>query len=198
MQPLASKSAAWFLREVQILEKLDWMERRAKHAERVEPWIQPRLERMSRGHRHPVEDFLFKYYPYRPAQLRRWHPGFGSTLRGPEAREYLEIPGYVETANGIIYEGHPLDSARQWEEANRFQSHWCAMRRRECKSCGASIRIGLRPPEEDRAGINSLRFMNWEPVLGGVLTVDHDGYVVVDKQATRGYEPHNCKERRNG
>lgn len=105
---------------------------------------------------------------------------------------------FVETVNGIIYEGHPLDSARQWEEANRFQSHWCAMRRRECKSCGASIRIGLRPPEEDRAGINSLRFMNWEPVLGGVLTVDHDGYVVVDKQATRGYEPHNCKERRNG
>jgi len=77
------------------------MDRRAKHAERVEPWIQPRLERMSRGHRHPVEDFLFEYYPYRPAQLRRWHPGFGVTLHGPEAREYLEIPGYVETANGI-------------------------------------------------------------------------------------------------
>ena len=29
------------------------------------------------GRRHPVADFLFTYYSYRPAQLRRWHPGRG-------------------------------------------------------------------------------------------------------------------------
>jgi hypothetical protein len=101
MQPLASRAGSWFLRVVEILEQDEWMARRERHEARVEPWILPRLERMSRGLRHPVEDFLFEYYQYRPAQLKRWHPGFGIELRGPEAREYLAIPGYVETSAGI-------------------------------------------------------------------------------------------------
>jgi len=99
--PLASDSQAWFLRGVEILEPEDWMERRKRHEARVEPWIRPRLERMSIHQRHPVEDFLFEYYPYRPAQLKRWHPGFGTILTGAEAREYLAIPGYEETSDGI-------------------------------------------------------------------------------------------------
>ena len=44
---------------------------------------------------------MFEYYQYRPAQLKRWHPGLGIALGGPEAREYLAIPGYVETSAGI-------------------------------------------------------------------------------------------------
>ena len=99
--PLASDPPAWFLRGVEILEPEDWMERRSRHEARVDPWIQPRLERMSRGLRHPVEDFLFEYYPYRPAQLKRWHPGLGFALAGPAAREYLAIPRYEETSDGI-------------------------------------------------------------------------------------------------
>jgi hypothetical protein len=101
MQPLASHAGSWFLRVVEILEQDEWMARRARHEARVKPWILPRLERISRGLRHPVEDFLFEYYQYRPAQLKRWHPGLGIALEGPEAREYLAIPGYVETSAGI-------------------------------------------------------------------------------------------------
>src|SRR5699024_10434311 len=29
-----------------------------------------------RGVKHAVEDFLFTYYPFSPARLRRWHPGW--------------------------------------------------------------------------------------------------------------------------
>ena len=101
MQPLASRAGSWFLRVVEILEQDEWMARRARHEARVEPWILPRLDRMSRGLRHPVEDFLFEYYQYRPAQLKRWHPGLGIALGGTEAREYLAIPGYVEISAGI-------------------------------------------------------------------------------------------------
>ena len=36
------------------------------------------LARRQRGVKHPVHDFLFTYYSFRPAQLRRWSPGFGS------------------------------------------------------------------------------------------------------------------------
>lgn len=50
--------------------------RRRAHQERVDVWIQPHLERRLRGERHPIHDFLFTYYTYRPAQLRNWHPGY--------------------------------------------------------------------------------------------------------------------------
>jgi hypothetical protein len=59
-----------------------WRERRDAHVRRVEPLVAGRLERRHRGERHPVEDFLFEYYSYRPAQLRRWHPGLGIVLAG--------------------------------------------------------------------------------------------------------------------
>lgn len=109
--PLASGAKAWFLRVVEILDQDEWKARRTRHENRVEPWIRPRLQRMSRGLRHPVEDFLFEYYPYRPAQLKRWHPGYGSTLLGPEAREFLAVPGHVETPDGIT--AGPLPEKRR-------------------------------------------------------------------------------------
>ena len=37
---------------------------------------------MARGQKHPVYDFLFEYYSFRPAHLLRWTPGFGVTLDG--------------------------------------------------------------------------------------------------------------------
>jgi hypothetical protein len=69
-----------------------WRRRRAAHERRVDEWITPHLARRRAGVKHPVEDFLFTYYSYRPAQLRRWHPGIGVTLAsapnlGPEYRE---------------------------------------------------------------------------------------------------------------
>lgn len=42
----------------------------------MDVWIQPHLARRLRGEKHPVHDFLFTYYAYRPAQLRTWHPGY--------------------------------------------------------------------------------------------------------------------------
>ncbi|MFC6236693.1 3-methyladenine DNA glycosylase [Longivirga aurantiaca] len=60
----------------------DWRARAAAHAERVDSWTAPRLERAQRGEKHPVDDFLFTYYPTRPGQLRRWHPGLGIALLG--------------------------------------------------------------------------------------------------------------------
>lgn len=59
-----------------------WHARRAAHERRVDGWIGPHLARRRAGVKHPVEDFLFTYYSYRPAQLRRWHPGAGVKLEG--------------------------------------------------------------------------------------------------------------------
>ena len=67
------------------MEECDWKARADAHAARVDVWTSGRIARASRGRRHPVEDFLFEYYPTRPGQLRRWHPGLGVALVGTTA-----------------------------------------------------------------------------------------------------------------
>jgi len=82
----------------------DWQARRAAHERRIDAWIQPHLRRRRSGVKHPVEDFLFTYYSYRPAQLRRWHPGAGVTLAGADPAEFGA--DYRATSEGVT-----LDSA---------------------------------------------------------------------------------------
>ena len=59
-----------------------WQARAAAHEARVDEWLVSHLERRRLGVKHPVEDFLFTYYSYRPAQLRRWQPGANVVLAG--------------------------------------------------------------------------------------------------------------------
>lgn len=43
------------------------------HAARLASYVEPHRARRSAGIKHPVHDFIFTYYSYRPAQLMRWH-----------------------------------------------------------------------------------------------------------------------------
>lgn len=85
---------------VSVLAESDWHARRAAHEERVRPWIESRLMRTSVGQKHPVEDFLFEYYSFRPGQLLRWHPGIGFALENGD--EYLSGKGYRKQ-NGAVW-----------------------------------------------------------------------------------------------
>ncbi|WBQ07578.1 3-methyladenine DNA glycosylase [Kribbella sp. CA-293567] len=80
------------------LEPADWEPLQAAHALRVDALLAGHLDRRSRGEKHPVEDFLFTYYPTRPKQLRGWHPGPGLMLRG--ATQYEGKRGYLY-ADGV-------------------------------------------------------------------------------------------------
>ncbi|MER7282519.1 3-methyladenine DNA glycosylase [Dactylosporangium sp. NPDC000244] len=71
--------------QLTVLDRPTWEARRDAHEARVDAWIEPHLARRRLGRKHPVEDFLFTYYSYRPAQLRRWHPGAGVELAGSGA-----------------------------------------------------------------------------------------------------------------
>ena len=77
-----------------VLDEGRWRALQHQHVERVTPWIQPRLERRAQGQTHPVDDFLFDYYNWRPAQLLRWHPGAGVTLTG-DVDEWRHVRGYA-------------------------------------------------------------------------------------------------------
>jgi hypothetical protein len=86
----------------QILSPNVWHHLREEHKEIVLPWITPRLERRSRHETHPVDDFLFEYYPISTKKLLNWHPGFGYALEAIEI-ESQEFPsGSYEFLNNKI------------------------------------------------------------------------------------------------
>ncbi|MDN5821637.1 MAG: 3-methyladenine DNA glycosylase [Brachybacterium sp.] len=49
---------------------------RRAHEERADALTASHRARRARGEKHAVEDFLFTYYPFSAARLRRWHPGW--------------------------------------------------------------------------------------------------------------------------
>jgi len=63
-----------------VLEGEAWRARRAAHEARADRLVDARRERARKGVPDPVEDFLFTYYPFRLAALRRWTPGAGVAL----------------------------------------------------------------------------------------------------------------------
>lgn len=56
-------------------------EHRIRATQLTERWQQKHM----RGESDPIEDFLFNYYSYRPALLKKWHPGPAFTLLGSSA-----------------------------------------------------------------------------------------------------------------
>ncbi len=83
----------------QVLSEPTWHARATAHQARVEAYVGPHLARHDAGVKHPVHDFLFGYYSQRPAQLRRWHAGFGVTLAGG-ADSHGGLKGYEVTDDG--------------------------------------------------------------------------------------------------
>lgn len=94
-----------------------WRARQRAHRERVARWTEPHRERRRAGRAHPVLDFLFTYYSYRPSRLERWHPGPGVRLAG-DASEFLGWPGYRDTPGGVVFDPAELPAARR--ETARF------------------------------------------------------------------------------
>ncbi len=95
------------------LAESDWLERRRAHEARVRAWTDPHQARQARGEKHPIEDFLWEYYAYRPSWLRRWHPGPDVVLFGDAAREYLRWPEYVEADGGVRVNCGAFDPKRR-------------------------------------------------------------------------------------
>ena len=82
-----------------VLGSAEWVPLRDAHAARVGRWVGPHLDRRRSGTAHPVEDFLFTYYSFRPAALARWHPGFGFALEGGEG--YAALKGYGDLGSSV-------------------------------------------------------------------------------------------------
>ncbi|AOS43963.1 hypothetical protein Verru16b_01023 [Lacunisphaera limnophila] len=96
-----------------LLAEPDWRARQSAHEARVRAWTDPHQARQARGEKHPVEDFLFEYYRFRPSWLRRWHPGPDVVLLGESAREFLRWPEYHESDGGIALNVAAFEAKRR-------------------------------------------------------------------------------------
>jgi hypothetical protein len=68
---------------------------------------------MKRSQKHPVYDFLFEYYAFRPAYLFRWSPGADVLLEDCNLTE-ADWPQWAEACeNGVIYPSSKLPEHRQ-------------------------------------------------------------------------------------
>lgn len=99
---------------VEFLTPGQWEPRVAAHEARVDDLLTDHLARQSRGEAHPVEDFLFRYYPFRPASLRRWHPGATTTLLGDPP--HAGWPGYVRDGGGVRVSDRLVEKRRSGAE----------------------------------------------------------------------------------
>ncbi|MBI9114481.1 3-methyladenine DNA glycosylase [Sanguibacter suaedae] len=80
------------------LEPARWVSLADLHAARADALTRGWRERRGTGVEHQIEDFLHTYYPARPAQLRRWHPGAGVTLASAP-----DVPGAAERSTWRWY-----------------------------------------------------------------------------------------------
>ncbi len=75
-----------------------WRARATAHHDRLQPVVEEHLARRRRTTKHPVWDFLFRYYSQSPAHLLRWHPGAGVVLE--DAAEHVAWKGYAVADRG--------------------------------------------------------------------------------------------------
>jgi len=72
------------------LTREEWLERRAIHRSHLAYWADDRVERAGVARKHPVYDFLFTYYSFRPAHLLRWSPGADVALLDVRDKDELD------------------------------------------------------------------------------------------------------------
>ncbi|MEJ5996674.1 3-methyladenine DNA glycosylase [Corynebacterium sp. H130] len=102
---------------LEILRPEQWLPLQHAHEERANDLTSEHLWRRKAGKTHPVWDFLFNYYPVKPAILARWHPGVGKALLfDDQAPPHLQWRDYVviDTPEGpaVTLDGQGLAQRR--------------------------------------------------------------------------------------
>lgn len=64
----------------EILGFETWQGMAERHFQEARAFTGDSRKRRDRGEAHPVEDFLFQYYPYPVSLIEQWHPGLGVAL----------------------------------------------------------------------------------------------------------------------
>ena len=78
--------------------------------------------RRDRGEPHPIEDFLFRYYPFPIALLEDWHPGHSVAVEWPAGPDSLHPP--FHTRHHVWRDGHVSLDPSLLTEKERTRIAW--------------------------------------------------------------------------
>ena len=67
----------------------------------LKPIVEAHRKRSNRREKHPIIDFLFEYYHFKPAKLLEWSPGIGVNLSGSAIDQFAGKKGFTQTAHGV-------------------------------------------------------------------------------------------------
>jgi hypothetical protein len=103
------------------LDETEWRELARKHFDIATAFTAgPRLRR-DHGEKHPVEDFLFNYYPYPIALLEQWQPGYGTALQFSDLETLLI---QLKNRRYRIEDDHCYLDATLMDEKERLRLQW--------------------------------------------------------------------------
>jgi hypothetical protein len=94
------------------LTESDWRGRQRAHADRLSPFTEERVRRMTTGEKHPVRDFLFEYFSFRPSQLLRWSPGAGCLMENARPGDIAWKDVFETLPEGLILRASSFPSHR--------------------------------------------------------------------------------------
>jgi hypothetical protein len=98
--------------ETTLLAPAEWRTREEQHRERADQLSAGWRARAGTGQTHPVEDFLFTYYPNPPRLLRRWHPGAGVLLADAAGSERADWKWYLRIGDDLVVDSPALLQSR--------------------------------------------------------------------------------------
>ena len=90
------------LQRLNRLSESTWKRLQTEHETRINHLLGDYVERRSRHEKNPVLDFLFEYYSFRPAMLRRWVPGTGILLERNDAHQIADHEAFEFVNGGVI------------------------------------------------------------------------------------------------
>ncbi len=94
------------------LTEAEWRGRQRAHAERLAPFAEERVRRMAAREKHPVRDFLFAYFSFRPSQLLRWSPGVNCLLENARPADIAWKTVFESPSEGLILRASAFPSHR--------------------------------------------------------------------------------------
>ena len=100
------------LKEYETLPLSKWSEKKQRHEAVVDHILSDYLTLRDHQHKNPVIDFLFEYYNFRPALLRRWTPGMDVFLEDAEQADFPETLGFRKEVNSIVLKSSDFPKSR--------------------------------------------------------------------------------------
>lgn len=107
-----------------ILSTAAWQQCAAEHRTRAERHTLPARARRDRGMPHPIEDFLFQYYPYPVSLLEFWQPGCGVALEWPETAGAPTPPAPFAERHYSVDNGFLTACPERLSEKERQRLKW--------------------------------------------------------------------------